>query len=218
MGDLLRDPQFWKVVSGLAWPAVILSIFLVLRKPLLLLLSQKGVTIRVAGFEIAVAEVAKTNGEQIVDLQKKISEIESVIVRGEVENIPIRSERSLARPIELLWVDDSPSNNAFLIEKFKSEGVNVETAVSTSQALSYISAKKPDIIISDLGRNEDGAFNPNAGFDLLNVLRKMNFNIPTMIFASRRAMESKDRLLAAGAQRVSSSGGDVISFVESHLK
>ena len=73
MEELLKNPEFWKAVASLAWPFVALIAFFALRDRLLGLFSRDNLMIKVAGMELTVADAAKTTGEQVADLQRRVA-------------------------------------------------------------------------------------------------------------------------------------------------
>ncbi|MFM0350351.1 response regulator [Paraburkholderia sp. RL17-347-BIC-D] len=57
----------------------------------------------------------------------------------------------------LLWVDPNPKNNAQEAEFFKSIGIEIIEVGSTSKALEFIPVVRPDVIISNISRPNDGS-------------------------------------------------------------
>ncbi|MEV8466594.1 response regulator [Fluviibacterium sp. DFM31] len=88
----------------------------------------------------------------------------------------------------ILWVDDQPRNNAILASVFRGQGWSVEEAVSTGQALAMVGAGY-DLIISDIGRTENGRYNPRAGTEFLAELRKAGMTVPTIFFTAPQALD-----------------------------
>ena len=111
-----------------------------------------------------------------------------------------------ARRKHILWVDDNPSNNAFIIDKLGKDGVEVTEALSTREALTFLgkNTKNIDVIISDMGRFEDGQYQPNAGLKLIEAMRDLG--IPIFVFSSAQyAREHGETVRTAGAKLVTSS-------------
>jgi CheY-like chemotaxis protein len=105
----------------------------------------------------------------------------------------------------VLWVDDDPSNNRFIIEQFAGRGVEVTTALSTTEALERYEPGAYDLVISDMGRYEgiDGAYVPRAGLRLLETLRVRDPNVRLVFCTSARAVaQYRDEALAAGARDI----------------
>jgi PleD family two-component response regulator len=51
----------------------------------------------------------------------------------------------------ILWVDDNPKNNSFLVERLSKLGIQVTQVLSTAEAISLLSSMSFDRIISDMG-------------------------------------------------------------------
>ncbi|WP_271893341.1 SAV_2336 N-terminal domain-related protein [Candidatus Phyllobacterium onerii] len=101
--------------------------------------------------------------------------------------------------VTILWVDDRPSNNVFQREHFRSLGAEVSDCPTTAKAVELLGTDQFDLVISDMGRREDGREVSRAGFDLL---KRVNTHIlPVIIFAGEFASSAvrRDEALAAGA-------------------
>lgn len=212
MQTLLTNIEFWKLVAGMAWPIVALVMFFFLRGQILRIFDREEMDIEVAGIKIRVRDATKQLGTQLTDLTGRVAAIESGH-KPAPSNTIAHSERSFS----ILWVDDYPSNNAFLVDKFRLDGIGVELSLSTADALTRAAVHKFDVVISDLGRQEDGSNHPFAGLELLEALKANGFEIPTVIYAGQRGLQNEIRLKQAGALLVASSPVEVIAFVE-HLR
>ena len=96
----------------------------------------------------------------------------------------------------VLWVDDNPSNNRMLVQRFRSLGIETEIALSTDEALSKVKNRNYSSLISDMGRPEG----PKAGYDLLSKLRKSGNSTPVYFFAGSNKAEHKKLAANSGAQ------------------
>jgi CheY-like chemotaxis protein len=74
-------------------------------------------------------------------------------------------------------VDDRPDNNVYERQAFEAMGLTFTLALSTKQALDYLSRQPFAAVISDMGRREG----PREGYVLLDTLRK-NGNQNTAFF------------------------------------
>jgi CheY-like chemotaxis protein len=92
----------------------------------------------------------------------------------------------------ILWVDNRPSNNDYPRTILEQAGINFTLALSTDEALEYISRNTFDLIISDMGRPEG----QDAGVDLLKKIRKKEISTPVIIYSTsvRSASRAKDPL------------------------
>jgi CheY-like chemotaxis protein len=223
MSKLLENAEFWKAITGLAWPLVVLFVFFRFGPVIVSLLKRENVSIKVGNLELSVQDAAKNIGRSIADLQERLSSLEtqqgattpkqSSIIENALAENSIRS-----RVPQLIWVDDYPSNNAFLIEAMKDRGIDVTLSLSTEDAIKCITSKHFDFLITDLGRKENGSENPFAGLDLLKRLRAIGSELPVLVFAGKRGLENERILIEAGAEAVTTSGVDVMAFVERHLR
>jgi CheY-like chemotaxis protein len=224
---LFENVEFWKALAALLWPILILVVFLNARHKLYAFLSRDNLSIKVAGMEISVADATKNLGTEVADLQKRLADLETKLSGSKVPAIdPSQStaakdsrnsvsESLPPRSFSILWVDDVPSNNAFLIDQFQKDGVDVKLALSTAQGIKDIKSNNFDAVITDLGREEEGRDNPFAGLDLVKEIRSVNSEIPILVFASYRAIQNQIKLLKAGATKVTRSAVDVQSFIGS---
>lgn len=220
----LESEKFWEGVASLTWPFLALFIFVRIYPTLKAVIDGRKFVIKVAGMEINVAEATENFGMQITRIQEKIAEIEERIGQsgeefGTAQHTQPRPDAVDTKPEErrLLWVDDYPVNNAFLIDKFEKDGLEVEKALSTTDALRKLENVPYSVIITDLGRKENGIDNKFAGLELIRSVRKLGNNTPILVFAGQRGLENKDKLIEVGAHGVTASGSDVINFVEKHV-
>jgi CheY-like chemotaxis protein len=210
MQTLLGDIEFWKLLAGMAWPIAALIMFFVLRNQILRLFDREEMDIEVAGLKLHVRDATKQLGTQLADLTGRVAAIES----GQ-RPVSGDSPARIGRHFSILWVDDYPSNNAFLVEKFRIEGMEVELSMSTSDAMARLDVRTFDIVLSDLGRVEGGVTHSFAGLELLERLSAKGLKIPVAIYAGPRGVVNEKKLKKAGAALVAGSTTDLIRFVES---
>lgn len=222
MTSLITNAEFWKSLGSVLWPIATLIIFFGSKNVIKSVFSKESISIEVAGMKISVADAAKNIGKDLADIQQKVASIEQKIY-GEklvIDNsgsLEVSKNSSIStilyKPLSIIWVDDFPSNNAFLVDKLQREGINIELSLSTSDALEKIANRSYNAVISDLGRKEDGQQKPMAGLDLIKSLRGSGNNIPILIYAGSRGIENREILLKAGADIVTASGTEVVKFV-----
>jgi CheY-like chemotaxis protein len=103
---------------------------------------------------------------------------------------------SAAVRLHALWVDDRPESHQSETDLLTRRGVQFDMARSTGEALDKV-AQNPgryDFVISDLSRPEDR----NAGYTLLDRLRKSGQTMPYILYTSaRRADHETARRLGA---------------------
>ena len=113
----------------------------------------------------------------------------------------------------ILWVDDRPENNIHERSAFEALGLRFTLAVSTGEALKYLSKSKFAAIISDMGRNEG----PREGYVLLDALRKQGDQTPLFFYASSNKPEHKAETLQHGGQGCTNDAQELFVMVTSAL-
>lgn len=116
---------------------------------------------------------------------------------------------------EVLWVDDYPENNDYPRRILQEAGVRFVLALSTEDAMNNLKDKKFDLIISDMGRGNNG----KAGIDLLGKLKEQNITIPSIIFASPQAIRSYgDEAKSLGAIATITGHSTLLNIIQKVLK
>lgn len=80
--------------------------------------------------------------------------------------------------IKVLVVDDSAINRHVLIEYLKIKDVVCDEAEDGEQALTYLQANKPDVILLDL------IMPVMDGFEVLDILKKQENTIPVIVITA----------------------------------
>ena len=95
---------------------------------------------------------------------------------------------------KLLWVDDKPEGNAFEIAELRSIGMHVDLAKTGQEALQIFSDSEPpcDLLLSDVGRIEDGSYKRLAGLELLQQLRSSGTTVPVLFCKSASGAAQAD--------------------------
>jgi len=226
-----------EAVATLLWPLIVVVALVALWPFLTSLTAAKGFKIKVGDYELTLDEASANIGTGISDLQAQLATLSQrldQVIGGAAP--PPAPQSGAANELDatfstafapdaatpapssrrILWVDDVPAKNAFLIERLNASGFSVDVATSTASALAQVAREPYALVISDLGRTEDGVSRPLAGLDLIEGLRRSNSALPILVFSSARAVAMTPQLIAAGATKVTSSGVDVVKFVESH--
>jgi CheY-like chemotaxis protein len=102
----------------------------------------------------------------------------------------------------VLWVDDRPEHNARLLNGLREQGVPVDVAGTTNEALVHLGERKYAIVVSDMSRVEDGEQMVEAGQLLL---AKAGDSTPVVIFSRYASVEYPD----SGAVAVVSSEAEI---------
>lgn len=220
--------ELLKATAPLMWAGLAIYVFHSLKDTIVKLLESRTINIKFAGNEINLTEATATIGAAVTDIQSKLAELPTPDVSSMGSNTArdaLQDASVLASTIQqtdssapaptarILWVDDYPTNNTFLIDRLRGEGHLIDLSLTTADALQRLAHSSYDGVISDLGRKEDDTENPMAGRDLVKAMRGSSIKLPVLIFASSRGISLRDQLLEAGATAVTSSGIDVIRFV-----
>lgn len=129
--------------------------------------------------------------------------------------IAAQGVEALGRPPQILWVDDRPSNNRYEAAALTSLGMHVQLSTSTDDALGKIATHgRFDVIISDMGRPPD----PQAGYTLLDTLRRGGDSTPFVIYAASRSPEHFDAAVRRGAAGCTNQPDELIELVSNALR
>ncbi|MNT35707.1 acetoacetate metabolism regulatory protein AtoC [compost metagenome] len=143
----------------------------------------------------------------VSDIQIKLAELEKKLNTGSdgIQNPPVAPPTSSKR---ILWVDDNPKNNSFLVASLEERGVRVDTALSTDEGMAKFKKLQYDIVLSDMGRPE----NEKAGIDLAQKIKAISPKTPVYIFCgSWAARNFRKEALSAGVAGITSSGTTLLS-------
>ncbi|MFV0308449.1 MAG: response regulator [Desertimonas sp.] len=108
-------------------------------------------------------------------------------------------------------MDDHPENNVNLVTALAAVGISVVTARSTSEALDLAQRQPYGLIITDLGRHENGSDESDAGMALIHHVRDQDVNTPIYVYSTRRAVARQDELKRAGADLVTNRPTEIFS-------
>ncbi len=112
----------------------------------------------------------------------------------------------------VLWVDDRPEQNARLLGRLARDGVPVDMARGTDEALACLEERNYAIILSDMSRVEDDNTVLDAG---LRLLARADSEIPFVIFSKYESVSTafRDRALDEGAVAVVSGEDEVLEWL-----
>ncbi|MGI2259969.1 response regulator [Shewanella sp. GXUN23E] len=109
---------------------------------------------------------------------------------------------NLAEPREIkarvLWVDDHPENNLAEREYLQRQGMAVYTAANTSDALMLLAMYHYDVVISDMGRQDE----PLAGMKLVDQMRRSGNETPYLLYTIVPSEAQQQLVHKHGAQGV----------------
>lgn len=203
-------PQLISSLASLAWPLVFAVLLYKLFEPIRSLVESaraRKFTIKVAGNELSMDEASEQQRILLSDLQAKVAELERIAATPGPAAAFAEPSRSRKR---ILWVDDRPSNNSYLIATLEDRGASITNALSTSDALKKLAHESFDVVISDMARPEG----EHAGLDLARKIKGSMPDLPVFIFCSRWAAENLQAdALANGASGITSSATSLLSML-----
>lgn len=109
----------------------------------------------------------------------------------------------------VLWVDDRPENNIYERRAFEAVGIRFTLALSTNEALDFLSRNKYAAIISDMGRREGN----REGYVLLDAVRKQGDNTPFIIYAGSNLPKHKQETFEHGGQGTTNNPQELFQMV-----
>ncbi len=192
-------------LSSLAWPALFGVLLYKFYQPLKTLIeSARGrkFTIKVAGNELTMEEASEQQRQIVNDIQSKLAEVEKrlALIQPTISSSELNNS---IRSKYILWVDDNPKNNSYLVASLQEKGHTVDIALSTDEAMTKFAARQYDIVISDMGRPGDG----KAGITLVKQIRTLSSKVPFYIFCGAWAAKNfQEEALQNGATDITSSG------------
>ncbi|WP_342316223.1 response regulator [Lysobacter sp. FW306-1B-D06B] len=200
--------------ASFAWPVVFAVLLYKLYEPIRNLVdSARGrkFSIKVAGNELSMEEASEQQRQVMSDVQAKLAELEQRLAASPV---PVAAAAPAPQPLttgkRILWVDDNPRNNSFLIASLQDRGATVDTALTTQDALRQLQRSQYDIVISDMGRPEGD----RAGIELAQKLKTNGVTTPVYIFCGAWAAKHwRGEALAAGVAEITSSGTTLLSVL-----
>ncbi|MFF5803420.1 response regulator [Streptomyces sp. NPDC012746] len=194
-------------LTALAWPLIaglaLWRLFPVVKE----VLRSRGFTVKVGAAELTVQEISDQLLRTTADMQGKLASVTPSPLA--LESLPGRTLRSV------LWVDDTPRNNAYEAAQLRALGVSVVQVSSTREAVTALSSATPpfDALISDLARTEDGTLHPTAGLDLTRELRARGERVPVFVYTSRPGSAREGDILAAGANGVATAPTELFELL-----
>ena len=91
----------------------------------------------------------------------------------------------------------------------------IDQVLSTREALEELKSQSYQIVISDMGRTEDGGGKPDAGILLLERMKEEDISTPVLFYSSEGAVKRYgQRAIAAGALAITSSPLDIFQFIQ----
>jgi CheY-like chemotaxis protein len=209
-------------VSHFVWPVVAVVVIWRLLPAIKNVIESRGFSVKVGSTEITVQAASDQLHDQVADLQRKVTQLADSAPAPAIERgpaIPGVEDRSAPQKLiaRLLWVDDKPENNAYLITTIRGFDVDVVTARSTQEGVSAFRQAQPpfDAVVTDAVRVEDGGVRPEAGVELISQLRTLDPKLPVFVYASPTAVRAaREQARAAGAGAVTASPTELLAALE----
>ncbi len=179
-----------ELAKGVVWPLLVGLVLWRLFPTVRLVLQSRGFTVRVGGAEITVQQASEQIAAQLDDLRTQLSQVKADVAHAARPSSnghpppasPIAGVHRLSR---VLWVDDHPQNNAFEMAALARQRVRVVTAMSTAEGLRLADSDGPwDVVVTDVGREENGRFQPDAGLQLIERLHERHPGLPVVVYTS----------------------------------
>jgi len=164
---------------------------------------SKLASIRLPFMELRFAEAAAAMGAA---LESKSMPFQASALARTLD-AAITGQRLAGKSI--LWVDDNPTSHRYESMALTALGISVTDALDTEPALQQISGGKYDLIISDMGR----ASGKDAGYVLLQALRKVGNSTPFVIYSTSNAPKHKQEALRSGAQGSTNDPQELLELV-----
>jgi CheY-like chemotaxis protein len=213
-----------QALSTLLWPVLVLIVIFRFTPAIAGIIESarsRKFTLKVGGQELTMDEVNKQQRTLIADLQAQVVKLTNIIESTvEVTQEHVRAEVSTFVPTRraVLWVDDNPKNNSYFVQQLTDLRVEVDLALSTSDGLRRLEQQEYNLVISDMAREEAGAYHPSAGLDLVKAVRSTKKDVPMIIYCSaRRAMEYGKQARELGVIAVTSSPTELSGIIRREL-
>lgn len=184
------------LIGVLVWPALVVVVVVLFRKPLTNLLSGSLTVKGPGGLEISAAsrqqaataltQATAAKGAPPIDQKAALDRVDAAA----------RTLQDVGGRARLLWVDDHPSTNLHEATALEAVGIDVELSPSTEDALERVQRNRYDVIVSDMERLQQ----PQAGYDLLQKLRSAGVHTPFIVYARTGRPEHFDEAVRHGAE------------------
>ncbi|GGX92563.1 response regulator [Streptomyces anandii] len=208
----MRDAtELIRALTGLAWPVFAAWVVWKLLPDIRDIVRNRAFSLKVGNNELTVQQFTDQVVETTAELQRHIAARAEPPPPGR-EPEP-QSRRVLRR---ILWVDDTPANNAYQVGQLQAMGVEVVQARSTSEGLGALRrAPHPfDAVISDMGRAEADGFDPDAGLTLIRKMRESGDTTPVFVYyGGANAAARREQVAAAGGDGITHSPTELFALL-----
>jgi CheY-like chemotaxis protein len=154
-----------------------------------------GIKLAVGGQPLSLQEAIDEQRRQTEVIRRRVSALEALpakmtstgdeVPEGNLASAVAAESENLGITGRVLWVDDHPENNAYLIAVLQDRGVAVDIAQSTKVALDRLELGTTyDAVITDMGRREDQVEDDAAGLRLLRQVHALWPDLAVIVYAS----------------------------------
>ncbi|MDN5914141.1 MAG: hypothetical protein L0I76_03340 [Pseudonocardia sp.] len=209
------------LIGSIVWPALVLTVFLVLKDPLKEMIRNiKSLSVSAAGVEgtvtvkenVATALTAAVATKSGADASTAGVIADARTAAGRAVELVRRADGSTTRLG--LWVDDIPDNNRYERAALEAMGLRFDLCTSTEEAEQLL--VQPDlysVIVSDMSRPPDGA----AGLTLLDLLRDRQIRTPCIIYARAATPQQIAETKGRGGMGQTSDPNELVEMVAAAL-
>lgn len=218
-------PDVMGSLTGLLWVALVAIVVWRLLPTIRTIVASRGFTIKAGGAEISVQQASDTLAHGVDDLREQLSALRAQVeagaaaapARGAAEaRAPSPISQGVPQLRRVLWIDDHPENNVYEVQALQRKDVTVDQARSTADGLdAVLHATVPyDVVITDIGRKENGEDHPQAGLEFIRQFRKEDSDRPVFVYASAAAVgRLSEEITAAGASGATSSATELLEML-----
>lgn len=210
-----------KAMSTFAWPVLVLFLLLRLLPTIGEVIRSRKLELEIGGMRISMLELLEQLPRQLDDLRLHGG--------ASVADTPAVDQADKAQPPRaggknpterILWVDDRPEANVYEKQTLLDDGWKIDSAISTREAISRSADawSRYDVVVTDMGRDEDGQYVPDAGIQLVRRIRDTGSTVPVFVYTGRRGWDLRSEALAAGADGLTSSPSELLGFVRRAIR
>lgn len=175
--------------------------------------------------EEIIEKTQEESKSKFIEIQNKSEMVDKILMELSAMAEQIRSEENLNSTIEkynnainqhkILWVDDNPDNNIYIIDMLARNNIHIELAMTTTEAVNMLSSNKYDMIISDMDRS--GII--DDGMTLLDIRNKKYKNIPLIFFTSSQSISMFGEVaMNRGATFITDKTSKLIGYIQNYIK
>jgi CheY-like chemotaxis protein len=168
-------------ISSLLWVAVGAAVLLVLRSAVRSSGPLKKLSIGPSGVSFDFADQKLQEATKAADPETAAA-VGAAARRTVIDRL--QAHAGLLRSARVLWVDDHPESNTPIISLLREYGAVVDTPRTNDAALRLLSAANYDVVISDVGRDNEGPGSAMKGVELAREVFD-RFHKKTLLFTAR---------------------------------